>query len=118
MRTRPGPLTTSLAIVAGLLAIMTVRPGIARVDEVTLVGSTTGTVTGVPQLTFSGNNFTGTTALGVGSLAGVNSLGSFFLSTDTLQPLSGLFTLRACPGIARPLSVDRVLARLDQERDV
>src|SRR3954467_1403569 len=93
MRTRPGPLTTSLAIVAGLLAIMTVRPGIARADEVTLVGSTTGTVTGVPQLTFSGNNFTGTTALGVGSLAGVNSLGSFFLSTDTLQPLSGSFTL-------------------------
>src|SRR3954453_17871930 len=92
---------------------MTVRPGIARADEVTLVGSTTGTVTGVPQLTFSGNNFTGTTALGVGSLAGVNSLGSFFLSTDTLQPLSGSFTLslRFNPWAADRSRTDRGILR-------
>ena len=60
----------------------------------TLTGSTTGTVTGVPQLTFTGNaHFTGTTALGVGSLSGSNSLGSFFLSTAPTQSLSGSFTL-------------------------
>lgn len=65
----------------------------ARADEVTISGSTTGTVSGVPQLTFTGNNFTGTTALGVGSLSGSNSLGSFFLSTAPTQALNGSFTL-------------------------
>lgn len=66
----------------------------ARADEVTITGSTTGTVTGVPQLTFTGNaNFTGTTALGIGSLSGPNSLGSFFLSTAPTQLISGSFTL-------------------------
>lgn len=44
-------------------------------------------------LTFTGNNFTGTTALGVGSLSGSNSLGSFFLSTAPTQALNGSFTL-------------------------
>lgn len=65
----------------------------ARADEVTISGSTTGTVTGVPQLTFTGNNFTGTTALGVGALSGSNSLGSFFLNTAPTQALGGSFTL-------------------------
>ncbi len=65
----------------------------ARADEVTVSGSTTGTVTGVPQLTFAGNTFTGTTALGVGSLSGSNSLGSFFLNTAPTQALNGTFTL-------------------------
>lgn len=65
----------------------------ARADEVTISGSTTGTVSGVPQLTFTGNNFTGTTALGVGALSGSNSLGSFFLSTAPTQALSGSFSL-------------------------
>ena len=51
-------------------------------------------MTGVPQLTFSGAEFfTGTTALGIGSLSGANSLGSFFLSTAPTQLLSGSFTL-------------------------
>jgi hypothetical protein len=75
------------------LTLMAFAQGQARADEVTLSGSTTGTVTGVPQLTFTGNNFTGTTALGVGSLSGSNSLGSFFLSTAPTQALSGSFTL-------------------------
>jgi hypothetical protein len=75
------------------LTLMAFAQGQARADEVTLSGSTTGTVTGVPQLTFTGNNFTGTTALGVGSLSGANSLGSFFLSTAPTQALSGSFTL-------------------------
>jgi hypothetical protein len=65
----------------------------ARADEVTISGSTTGVVSGVPQLTFAGNAFTGTTALGVGSLSGSNNLGSFTLSTAPTQALSGSFTL-------------------------
>ena len=68
--------------------------GTARADEVTITGSTTGSVSGVPQLTFSGKDFfTGTTALGIGSLSGSNSLGSFFLNTAPTQSLSGSFTL-------------------------
>ena len=80
----------------GLLALVVVgiSHSAARADEVTLTGSTTGSVTGVPQLTFAGNaSFTGTTALGIGSLSGSNSLGSFFLSTAPTQALSGSFTL-------------------------
>jgi hypothetical protein len=66
----------------------------ARADEVTVAGSTAGIVSGVPQLTFTGNaNFTGTTALGIGALSGSNSLGSFFLSTAPTQALAGSFTL-------------------------
>jgi hypothetical protein len=75
------------------LAFLALGSAEARADEVTISGSTTGVVSGVPQLTFAGNNFTGTTALGVGSLSGSNSLGSFFLSTAPTQALSGSFTL-------------------------
>ncbi len=83
-------------ILVGLasLVIIGASHSMARADEVTITGSTTGSITGVPQLTFTGNaNFTGTTALGTGSLSGPNSLGSFFLSTSALQPLAGTFTL-------------------------
>ena len=83
-------------VLVGLAALVLVGAtyGIARADEVTVSGSTTGSVTGVPQLTFSGAEFfTGTTALGIGSLSGANSLGSFFLSTAPTQLLSGSFTL-------------------------
>ena len=84
----------SLFLCLVALAFLTLAQSEARADEVTISGSTTGSVAGVPQLTFSGNaNFTGTTALGVGSLSGSNSLGSFFLSTAPTQSLSGSFTL-------------------------
>jgi hypothetical protein len=75
------------------VAFIALGQGQARADEVTVSGSTTGSVIGVPQLTFAGNNFTGTTALGVGALSDVNRLGTFTLSTDTTQPLAGSFTL-------------------------
>jgi PEP-CTERM motif len=92
-----------LALSIFAIALFTLAQGVVRADEVTVSGSTTGTVTGVPQLTFSGNNFTGTTSLGNGSLSGANSLGSFFLSTAPTQSLSGSFTLNvtftAPPGI-------------------
>jgi len=80
------------------LVIIGASHSIARADEVTISGTTSGSVTGVPQLTFTGNAFTGTTALGIGSLSGPNSLGSFFLSTDVLQPLAGTFTLNVTFG--------------------
>ena len=84
------------SIFLGLLALVFVGVSqkAALANEVTISGSTTGTVTAVPQLTFTGNaSFTGTTALGIGSLSGANSLGSFFLSTATTQALAGTFTL-------------------------
>jgi hypothetical protein len=84
------------SIFLGLLTMVLLGAGqkAARADEVTIAGSTTGTVTGVSQLTFTGNaSFTGTTALGIGSLSGANNLGSFFLSTAPTQALSGSFTL-------------------------
>ena len=84
----------SLFLCLVALTFMALAGSEARADEVTISGNTTGTVSGVPQLTFTGNaNFTGTTALGVGSLSGSNSLGSFFLSTAPTQTLSGSFTL-------------------------
>jgi hypothetical protein len=94
MKTACSRLIKSAMLGLVVLVILGASHGSARADEVTITGSSTGAVTGVPQLTFTGNsNFTGTTALGVGSLSGANSLGTFFLSTSDLQPLSGSFTL-------------------------
>src|SRR6185436_9647394 len=65
----------------------------ARADEVTLTGSTAGAIT-APGLIFTPTaNFNGTTALGIGSLSGPNSLGSFFVATGPLQLTGGLFQL-------------------------
>lgn len=87
-------LAKSLALVVATIAVFTLSQGVARADEVTISGNTTGSITGVPQLGFTGAEFfTGTTALGIGSLSGANSLGRFVLSTDTLRALSGTFTL-------------------------
>ncbi len=94
MKTTIATLIKSVLLGLAVLVIVGAGQSSARADEVTITGSTTGTVTGVPPLTFTGNaNFNGTTALGVGSLSGPNSLGSFFLSTSPLQPLAGTFTL-------------------------
>ncbi len=83
-----------LALGAFAIAFFTLAQGVARADEVTISGFTSGTVTGVPQLTFAGNTFTGTTALGVGSLSGANRLGTFTLGTSNPDvPASGTFTL-------------------------
>jgi PEP-CTERM motif-containing protein len=94
MKTHLTMLAKSLALAVVTIAVFTLGEGVARADEVTLAGFTTGSVTGVPPLTFTGNaNFNGTTALGIGSLSGPNSLGSFFLSTSPTQLLAGSFTL-------------------------
>jgi len=94
MKTKISAVIKSVLLGLAVLVIVGAGQSSARADEVTIAGSTTGAVTGVPQLTFTGNaNFNGTTALGVGSLSGPNSLGSFFLSTSPLQPLAGTFAL-------------------------
>jgi len=82
------------ALALALLVILGATHSSVQADEVTVSGSTTGVVTGLPQLTFTGNgHFTGTTAFGIGSLSGPNSLGSFFLSTAPTEVVGGLFTL-------------------------
>jgi hypothetical protein len=86
-------LLKSLSLGIALIALFTLGQGVARADEVTVSGSTTGIVTGVPQLTFAGNSFTGTTAFGFGSLSGANRLGTFSLATAPGQPVAGSFTL-------------------------
>jgi hypothetical protein len=94
MRNHLTALLKSISLGIALVALLTLSQGVARADEVTLVGSTTGTVSGVPQLTFTGNaNFNGTTSLGIGSLSGPNSLGSFFLATSPQQLVAGNFTM-------------------------
>lgn len=93
MRTLFLTVMKSLALGIALIALLTLNQSVARADEVTLSGSTTGTVSGVPQLTFTGNSFTGTTILGNASLSGSNNLGLFVLSTSSAQSVSGSFTL-------------------------
>jgi hypothetical protein len=93
MRTHLTALLKSISLGIALVALLTLSQGVARADEVTISGSTTGSVVGVSQLTFAGNAFTGTTALGVGSLSGTNRLGTFSLSTAPIQAVAGSFTL-------------------------
>ena len=93
----------TFAMGIAVVAIIALSQSVTRADEVTIVGSSTGNVTGIPQLTFVGNSFDATTALGIGALSGVNRLGTFSLATDTLQAVAGSFTLNitftAPPGI-------------------
>jgi hypothetical protein len=93
MITRTLAMVKPFALSLFAVAFFAMAQGVARADEVTISGSTTGTVSGVPQLTFAGNAFTGTTALGVGSLSGTNRLGTFTLSTAPLQSINGSFTM-------------------------
>ena len=94
MKSHRTTLFKALTIAFTIAGVMIMTQGQARADDVTISGFTTGTVTGVPPLTFTGNaNFTNTTFLGVGALSGPNSLGSFFLSTAPGQLVAGSFTL-------------------------
>ena len=94
MKTTISGLIKSFWLGLAVLVIVGATHSIARADEVTIAGSTTGSITGVPQLSFTGNNsFTNTTFLGIGALSGANNLGTFFLSTAPGQLVSGAFTL-------------------------
>lgn len=94
MNSQRTTLLKALSIALTFAGIMILAQGQARADEVTISGFTTGSVTGVPQLTFVGNTgFTNTTFLGIGALSGANNLGTFSLSTAPGQLVSGSFTL-------------------------
>jgi hypothetical protein len=94
MKSHSTTLLKSLSIAIALVGVLILAQGQARADEVTIAGSTSGIVTGVPQLIFTGNNaFTNTTFLGIGSLSGANNLGTFALSTAPGQLVAGSFTL-------------------------
>jgi hypothetical protein len=76
-----------------VLIILGATHGTARADEVTISGSTTGALS-VPNLSFTGAEFfTGTTSLGIGSLSGPNSLGTFTLNTAPTALTGGAFRL-------------------------
>ena len=88
-----GKILRGVAFTAALLVIVGASHTVARADEITLTGSTAGANTAA-GLIFTGSEFfTGTTALGFGSLSGVNSLGTFFLSTGPLSVTGGIFQL-------------------------
>jgi hypothetical protein len=93
MKSRITTLLKSLSIVLALAGVLAFAQGQARADEVTVSGFTTGTFDAPPQLSFVGNNFTGTTFLGVGSFSGSNHLGTLFLSTGAGHTLTAGFTL-------------------------
>src|SRR5687767_4346091 len=101
-----------VAFSMALLVILGVTHSSARADEVTISGSTTG-ATSVPFLGFTGNQFTGTTALGIGSLSGVNSLGQLSLETAPgAELVGGIFqlniTFTAPTGIAGGQGTDYI----------
>lgn len=81
-------------LACALLVILGATHSSARADEVTITGSTTGVPAGVSGLAFTGNQFfTGTTALGIGSLSGANHLGTVHLFTSVTQLVSGTLQL-------------------------
>jgi hypothetical protein len=85
-----------LALSVALLAIFAAGQTVANADPVTVSGTSTGTVTGTAAnfLSFQGNNFTATTAGGVGSFSGADRIGTFtLLSTAGETPVTGNFTL-------------------------
>jgi hypothetical protein len=94
MMSRTTTLLKSLFTILMLAGVLAFAQSQARADEVTVTGFTTGSITGVPQLSFTGNSsFTTTTFLGQTSLSGANNLGTFLLSTDPGTLVSGAFTL-------------------------
>ena len=87
------PLLKPLTFTVALLAVFAVAQGEARADPVDISATTTGTVTGVPQLTFTNGGFNITTTLGTALLSGTNRLGTFSLPLTDAASLSGSFTL-------------------------
>ncbi|HZH31600.1 MAG TPA: PEP-CTERM sorting domain-containing protein [Pyrinomonadaceae bacterium] len=85
------PFAMSIALLAIFGAAQVVKA-----DPVTVTGTSSGTVTGTAAsfLSFTGNNFTATTAGGVGSFSGADRIGTFILSSAVGEtPVNGTFTL-------------------------
>lgn len=94
MKTHRATLTKSFAVLAFAIVVFTLTEDVAGANEIVISGSTTGVVTGVPELTFAGSpSFFGVTSLGSGSLSGINNLGAFFLNASAAELRSGTFTL-------------------------
>jgi hypothetical protein len=89
-----------LPVILAIAFLIAAAP--ARADEVTVWGSASGAIQGIPLLAFRGHDFTVTTNHGVGYLSGPNSIGTFALGGIGAQ-VSGTFTLdvsiSAPPGI-------------------
>jgi hypothetical protein len=92
----------SFVIATAFLGVLILGGGEASAEILTISGFTTGNITGIPQLTFTGNTFTGAVSGprpmgltgGTGSLSGANSLGTFFLAAGPSdQFVSGNFNL-------------------------
>jgi hypothetical protein len=82
-----------IALSVLLLVVVGASYTSARADEITLSGFTTFGNT-VPNLSFTPTaSFTGTTSLGIGSLSGPNSLGTFSLATGPAELVGGSFQL-------------------------
>lgn len=94
MKSHRTTLLKALTLAVTFAAVMIMTQGQARADEVTIAGFTTGVITGVPALSFVGNNsFTNTTFLNIGALSGANNLGTFSLITAPGGLVSGSFAL-------------------------
>ena len=111
MRTTFHRIFRGSALAFALLVILGATYSSARADEVTISGSTAG-ATSVPFLGFTGNQFIGTTALGIGSLSGPNNLGQLSLATAPLELIGGIFqlniTFTAPTGIAGGQGTDYI----------
>lgn len=80
-----------LSLVA--VAIFSLGQGMARADEVTIAGSTTGSLTGITTgLSFTGNSFNVSTQNGFAALSGFQRLGTFSQFPNSGN-LNGGFTL-------------------------
>jgi hypothetical protein len=94
MNTRLMMLAKCLVLTIVTIAVFSFSGGVARADDLAISGTTSGIVTGVPQLVFGGNpHFFGTTEHNVGALSGINNLGSFFLNAGDSNLVAGTFTL-------------------------
>lgn len=89
MKSYKTTLLKSFVISIAFFVVLFLAHSDARADETTISGFATGTILGVPPLTFTGNSFTSTTALAVTSFSGPNSLGTFFLGTAPLRQFVG-----------------------------
>src|SRR5262245_10519631 len=86
-------LLKSIALGVAMLVVIGASYTSARADELTISGFTTF-LNSVPNLAFTPTpSFNGTTSLGIGSLSGPNSLGTFSLATAPAQLVGGAFQL-------------------------
>ena len=86
-------LVKPLVLSVAAIAFFTLAQGVARADEVTIAGSTTGTFSGTTTgLSFVGNSFSVTTENGFAALSGTDRLGTFTQAANA-GTLNGSFTL-------------------------